>query len=264
MKLTKEVLNKIINEEIEKSINEGFLDKIKRTFGSDEYVPLPWGNKEEMMTLLRSGHTSDLSSDHPNAKKFNAVKIKLGNMVKDRFSEQGVDLGDHAPHYFGDALRQARLDTRTGNPIYDHVFDAYERLWTDFLDSPQAKNLSQEMDHMAFRPEKLQAVRIRKLNKILLDAFEEWGRSYVDELDDELRDNMARFKRNYRDAEERRKKERARKNRESDAALGASNCKEVREKCRQKHYTKDYYRAAPAHQRTVERNYEDCVKENGC
>ena len=31
MKLTKEVLNKIINEEIEKSINEGFLDKIKRT-----------------------------------------------------------------------------------------------------------------------------------------------------------------------------------------------------------------------------------------
>jgi len=75
---------------------------------------------------------------------------------------------------------------------------------------------------------------------------------------------MARFKRNYRDAEERRKKERARKNRERDAELGASNCKEVREKCRQKHYTKDYYRAAPAHQRTVERNYEDCVKENGC
>jgi hypothetical protein len=264
MKLTKEVLNKIINEEIEKSINEGFLDKIKRTFGSDEYVPLPWGRPEEMMMLLKGGNTSELSSDHPNVKKFNAVKIKLGNMAKDRFSEQGVDLIDHAPHYFGDALRQARLDTRTGNPIYNDSNEAYERLWTDFLDSPQAKNLSQEMDHMAFRPEKLQAVRIRKLNKILLDAFEEWGRSYVDELDDELRDNMARFKRNYRDAEERRKKERARKNRESDAALGASNCKEVNKKCRERHYNKDYYDGSPSYQRRIERDFDECVKENGC
>jgi hypothetical protein len=264
MKLTTATLKRIINEEIEKSINEGFLDKMKRTFGSDEYVPLPWGHDNEMRTLLRVGHTSELPSDHPNVKKFNAVKIKLGNMLKDRFSERGVDLIDHEPYYFGDAQRQAVLDTRTGKPIYDDIEQAYDVIWNKFTESPQGKNLESEMNHMAFKPEKLQAVRIRKLNKILLDAFEEWGRSYVDELDDSLRLDLQRIKSNAREREERRRRERDEEEKERSSSIGGSDCKEVSKRCREMHYTKDYYKAAPAHQRTVERNYKDCLKDNGC
>ena len=105
---------------------------------------------------------------------------------------------------------------------------------------------------------------MRLIQHLLLFAFKDWALSRVDDLVDQFESNRKLRRYIEKEKKEKERKEREERQKARDAELGASNCKEVREKCRQKHYTKDYYRAAPAHQRTVERNYEDCVKENGC
>tara|TARA_Y100001938_G_scaffold150854_1_gene243829 strand:+ start:1079 stop:1867 length:789 start_codon:yes stop_codon:yes gene_type:complete len=262
MKLTKEVLKKIINEEIEKSINEGFFDSVKRAFGSDKYVPIPWHDVGAMEHILGSPDgtvgTIDgkiMPADIPSVKKIRAILKMAGEKTIDQLGDQ---MYFERPFYaLGDAEAARHFRNRDdADPVKD-LLSAWD-------DSSQAKSLEQEMKNLTWKAKELSAEQVLKLNNQVLDAFKDWALSHVDNLVGQFESNQKLRRYIEKEKKEKERKEREERQKASDAALGASNCKEVKEKCRQRHYTKDYYRAAPAHQRTVERNYEDCVKENGC
>ena len=261
MKLTKEVLKKIINEELEKSINEGFFDSVKRAFGSDEYVPLPCGNRESMTMILSQGHDGNMPSDHPNIKKLRSVIKMFGDTLDTRIGDQ-VDLISMPQHQFADAQKLSTIDHRTRRPRYDDLKEAYLDLWRKWEQSPQAKNLKQEINNLTNNPGELQAVKVKKLNQQVLDAFKDWGYSYVDQLENDILKDMKFIKSYARDADEKRRRDRDQ--RLKGSSVGEVDCKEVNKKCREKHYNKDYYDGSPSYQRRIERDFDECVKENGC
>ena len=262
MKLTKEVLKKIINEELEKSINEGFFDSVKRAFGSDEYVPIPWEDVGAMEHIL--GHDGDVETidgkimpaGTPSVKKIRAILKMAGEKTIDK-------LGDRM-YFYRPFNALADAEAKRHFRDVDDPDEPVRQLLGAWDNSSQAKSLEQEMRNLTWKAKELSAEQVLKLNNQVLDAFKDWALSYVDDLVGQFKSNRKLRRYIEKEKKEKERKEREERQKARDAELGASNCKEVREKCRQRHYTKDYYRAAPAHQRTVERNYEDCVKENGC